>query len=73
MKDKSRHRHTFILSGEVQHKLETLSNALGRTKEEVVAQAISELDERIDTRSTREERGTVRMTEEQVRHLLDLL
>jgi hypothetical protein len=73
MDGNSRHRHAFILTRDVQEKLETLSNVLGMTSEEVVAQAISELHERIDTRRMRGERGTVRMTEEQVRHLLDLL
>jgi hypothetical protein len=57
----------------VHQKLETLSNVLGKTSEEVVAQAIAELHERMDMRRMREEHGTVRMTEQQVRNLLDLL
>ena len=73
MKNESKHRHTFILTLEIQQKLEALSAALGMTREEVVAQAISELHERIDTGRTREQRSPVRMTEEKVRRLLDLL
>jgi hypothetical protein len=70
MDNKLPHRYTFILTADLQQKLEKLSHALGLTSEETVARAISDLYERIDPRSQGEEHGTVRMTEEQVRRLL---
>lgn len=73
MANKLPSRHTFILAEDVRQKLERLSHALGTTSEETVARAISDLYERIDPRSQDEESGIVRMTEEQVRRLLQQL